>query len=374
MGLLHNLTERIFFATLLLFFLTAIIGRIPIYSQNSIDEVVDWTLPFNGCHKLISDKKNIEDVASDNELNLYLITSNGLMQSVNSKNFKSNWEIDLGSKVISNTVIGEKSVYIASKSVEVATGTVLRSVSKLTGVTLWQISIEATDEIYLSRNDQILFVFSPIYIISIDIKNGQRNWKILQNSSMNLLSKNGLVDILEKNEKENIEIAILRKREIFELNRVDNQTVTEVLESKNSFIIGDKLGNIYSLSKSGTKKFWNRKTGGEITSISYIYDNKVLISSLDNFLYLFSIGDGSLIWKRRLPYRITIKPLIKGSIALIVSSGSQTLFLIDLQKGKTVNQISLTGTSYFAGNVLMINEFIVIETNGGIIAFSQKAC
>jgi outer membrane protein assembly factor BamB len=374
MRVLYNLTKRKSFEILLILTLIFIGGQLRVISQNLSGADIDWSLPFKSCRDVISKKTNIKELASDNKNHLYLSTSDGLIQSINLTNFQIEWELDFGSETISNLQITDKNLFLASKSEHTSKNTNLRSISKLTGITLWQISLEYTDEVYLKNNGESLIAFTKNYITSLNSESGQENWRILSNSLDNLvyssLRNNSLLKV-NKNFAENM---ILKINTVFNFNEITEQNSAKISENSNSLIVGDKLGNINSYDLSNGKRLWNRKIGGEINYISFFQEEYVLISSLDNFLYLFSRKNGKLTWKRKLPYRVIERPFIKDKIVLVVSSGSQTSFIVDLNKGKMMNQITLPDSVYFADNFLIVEKFIVFQTNKGVVLFSQSHC
>lgn len=141
------------------------------------------------------------------------------------------------------------------------------------------------------------------------------------------------------------------------------------------FFLGNNFGDIVSLENISEKTIWKGKTGGKITSIIPIGENKILVNSLDNFLYLFSNKNGNLIWKKRMPDRIYKKPKIyQDEILLITNSADSSVFLIEIRSGKTANLISLPENVGEISDSILIKDKLIISTDKGVFAYNQGSC
>ena len=81
-----------------------------------------------------------------------------------------------------------------------------------------------------------------------------------------------------------------------------------------------------------------------------------LTASNDNFLYLMSAA-GDIVWKRRLPARPSIRPLIFDKFALVAASGEKNLYIVNLKNGKFADQINFESE---------IVSSVLIPGNGGV--------
>jgi len=110
--------------------------------------------------------------------------------------------------------------------------------------------------------------------------------------------------------------------------------------------------------------------GGEIFSLSLVPAG-VLVSSLDNFVYLISLQKRKKIWKRRLAGRILAKPLIRDNFGVFVTTVGNSAIILDLSNGKIVNQISLPDDSFTLSEPVTVDKSLVFSTSKGIFAFSS---
>lgn len=398
MRVLYNCPERIFkrvfpFLSLVCAVLfTHAIGTFSIYAQGTPLRTTDWTLPFKPCGGTISSRTDIKQIASDNEGNLYITDSKGTLESIkipletsnstdnsnetnNTGNtskiweYTSNWQITLGSEIISNIGTDEKNIYVASRSIQVDEPAKLRAISKLTGITNWQTELYKTDRVTLLKF-KYLYVIAGGYLLVIDVDTGSKLGETFENFDM--LSKS-FVYSTNRNEAPSNK-SIVSNISLTKKADIDPKDVTRLTENRKTVFIGSKNGDLQVFDRIKSKRLWNGKVGGEITSIIFFEPDKILVGSMDNFLYMFSADKGNLIWKRRLANRLTEKPLIIDKIAFIANNGNSLASIIDLTDGKVINRISLPESHYFTANSLFINDRALISTNRGILLYSRNLC
>lgn len=370
-----EILEQYFFACIFIF----AAFQIHLYGQNgektSPPKSFDWTLPFTLCGKSISVQTNTKQIASDNEQTVYISNSNGTIESIDVPENENNWTAVLGTEIISNISLDNKNIYIVSKSESEDEYLKLRAISKLTGITNWQKDLRKTPGVYLEASGN-LFVFADAYLLVIDPEDGSTVTEVNEQmdsseKSIYLKFQSSLIHGLNLNISENHS---KESAGFFINNGIKTENITGLTQNSENLIFGSKNGEIHSYNKLKGKKLWSGKAGGEITSLTFFEENKILIGSMDNFLYLFSTEEGNLIWKRRLPGRLTEKPLIRDRVALVANTGSSTGFIIELEKGKVINQISLPDSVYFIGNSLLVNKRIIVPTNRGVLVYTRESC
>ena len=356
---------KIFFACIFIF----TVFQIQIYGQETPPLTVeDWTLPFKPCREPISFHTNTKQSASDNESNIYISNSNGTLESINISENKNNWRAVLGTEIISNISLDTKNIYIASKSGSEDEYPKLRAISKLTGITKWQKDLRKTPVVYLETAGN-LFIFADTYLLVIDPRDGST---ITETNVQTESSEKNIYLNFHKNSTYGFNPT--ESARFFTNSGIETENITGLTQNPETLIFGSKNGEIHSYHKLRGKKLWSGKAGGEISSLTFFEEDKILVGSLDNFLYLFSAKDGNLIWKRRLPYRLTEKPLITDKAALVANIGSSDGFIIELEKGKVINRISLPDSVYFTANALLVNKKIIVPTNVGIFIYTRESC
>lgn len=322
MRVLHNLTEKKFPIIITgLFFLIILISteqkvsyaQVPDNKSGSEVDKISFSLPFNLCSEKISDKTDTQQVASDNDEDIYIVYSNIFLLSKDLKTNIVNWESNLGLKILYIEVESDKNfLYVVVQNYENKNETKTKKISKLTGITVEE-----------------------------------------------------LPNFLENEKKET---------DLQKYNRLSKK-VSSILVSEELLFVGNESGDIIAFETASNKKVWKGRSGGKITSITSLKGKKILISSFDNFLYMYSRRNGNLIWKKRLPNRITKKPQIYNEGIILVSDySSSILFLLETESGKTLNQISLPDSVLITSNSIYINNKIIVPTNSGVLLYSQHSC
>ena len=364
-----------------LIFLTIFLQTLLIFSQEF------GYLPFRECWKKGFENINNTIVASDNVNEFILLNSEGLIELADIHSGKPYWQGEISSNTYQNFILDNNRVFFISRLSKLqasdengvnkfSEGFTLHSLSRLTGLTNWQKLFPET-----AGKDTFLNYFN-------------RHITILTNTGMiYFLSKEtGEVFFEEDAHYKPVSIPFNFQDKIL-FGTQDNELI--ILSTQNGNIVGewqlkilpniiygtdldslfvsDKTGNILSINEEGKAK-WEVKVGAEVTNILKV-GKGLLISSLDNYVYLLSEKSGNRIWSKRLTGRSSGKPLVKDNVASYsILNGNDAIF-IDLKKGKTINRITLDNENFFTGNPIDGGDLIIFPTFQGLIAYgNEKEC
>ena len=111
--------------------------------------------------------------------------------------------------------------------------------------------------------------------------------------------------------------------------------------------------------------------GAAVSGIQ-VFENNLLVTSLDNFVYLISFKGGNILWKKRFPGRIHESVLLKDKFAVISVFGEKNAQIIELEKGQVVDQIMLSDANFFFESPVRVNDQLIFPTLKGIYSFSSK--
>ncbi len=336
----------------------------------SVEKVADWSLPFQPCRVKIADIANTSYIASDNGDILLILSSTGSLISLDPLTNTFLWNIDLGSEFISNYESSNKSLFVVSKIALNSEIVTLRAISKITGITIWQVDLPFSDVLTLKRIKDHLLVFYDQDVAGFNVESGSKKWSIKAKHAKLSIGDEFLDELNQERYLYFRGIAF----GLFEDDGVKYESITALFATNESVTVGETNGKLSFYDISKLKKVWSFKAGGKITSITRTADDTVLVSSLDNFLYLLTLKDGNLRWKRRLPFRITDRPLVIDHIAVVGNKGNDKIFFVDLDSGKILNQISLPESEYLTANLLFIRTKIIVPTTHGVFTYSQDQC
>jgi outer membrane protein assembly factor BamB len=364
--------------------------------------------------------KNIS-IASDNPSSFFLLTTDSEIKSINSQNGEVNWVYETGGKNISNFIISDKSLYVAGIS-EITGNTIenseefnkpreseqpsrqiyLRSVATMSGIPDWSSKIdlkgtfvnknigEADDKIYLGRNGNSVFLLGS----SGNLFSAQKNKDSIElarkydstvreffDLDSDSISNSNFSNLSQKlfafyGTDKKFYLITAKTGEIIYSFFPSNIVTSATAISPGHLIIGDEKGFLSLVNVENEVKsdiVWSVKLGAGISSVSNT-GNGVLVTSLDNFVYLINQTKGSRVWKKRLSGRLLYKPLIIENEKTFVVVENDSAYFISLENGAILNRITLAADDYFINTPVFINDQYIFPTNSGIVSYSDSRC
>jgi outer membrane protein assembly factor BamB len=145
------------------------------------------------------------------------------------------------------------------------------------------------------------------------------------------------------------------------------------LPDANTVIIGDERGYVWSNPINSEESNWKLRQGARISNID-LNGDKLLVTSFDNFIYSVNAGNGKVLWKKRMPGRINTKPDVSNDVAVTVSYGENTAFVISTKNGKSLNQLVLEGENSFVQGPVITGNSAVFATTDGIFGYGMTGC
>ena len=248
------------------------------------------------------------------------------------------WSTDLGGSVVSNILVTDDSIIVATARKEggTSTGAVLRSVSKQTGITSWFITLPDSDPITIGAvNGSLIGISSAGAVSSFDYATGEKKWTRLiggKTTTPPFFSDDAVFVGTDRNQV--LEIAAATGNSTAIAKSVGAPSVVYRDES-GRILVGDDRGNLVLVSADG-KRIWKFRNGARIADLSH-YDSEFLAASDDNFVYKISRA-GNVEWKRRLSSRIDGRTLVIGDVAVFTTIGDGYVYVIDLTNGKILNR------------------------------------
>jgi outer membrane protein assembly factor BamB len=335
----------------------------------------------NGLTRIIA-SDNISDNStvniSDNSTEIILTTDGYSLISLNTSVFKESWKSQTGGRLESFALTDENNLYVLSSyPAEDKTKIYnLTSASLKTGLTIWQKKIQGFSNLKLNgiKNGEFLFLLAgDKHLLAASKLNGQIIWDKHFPAPVTALyqSTPEKIDALLNDRLQTI--SILTGDVLEELNLKKLSPTAAVIETQ-SLLLGYETGETSKIALNGKREdvIWRIKAGGGISGL-LAYQNLVLVTSLDNFIYLYSGDSGKLRWKKRVAGRINIKPQIFGDYALVLNSGDNSAAVIDLRDGKVVNQIQLEDENFFSGEPVLTGRYLVMQTSKGLYFYANPS-
>ena len=101
-----------------------------------------------------------------------------------------------------------------------------------------------------------------------------------------------------------------------------------------------------------------------------LVDNALLVASLDNFVYRFSLN-GRRAWKRQLSGRIPAQPLTAADGALFTPLSSPAGVVLGLRDGRQVNSLPTGEEITTSASPIAVGDAVLLTTEHGFLAFAQ---
>lgn len=288
------------------------------------------------------------------------------------------WSTELGGSISSNLLPVGSSLLVVTSATK-SNGTkkaesVLRSLSKETGITSWTRNLADAERHFLhSYNGWIIAVSATGTIHAFDSNAGTIVWKREIASGFVAQPVFSIDRLWVASTSNQIFTIALSSGEIEGMRKLLFAVTAIANVSPSELIVGDERGNVTSLLESDDKSNWRFKSGGQISKILVVGSN-LLAASHDNFVYSILARNGNVEWKRRLAGRAAYVAVIADRYALLTSVEDQGSALIDLRNGKVVGQLLLENGETITGDPVFSDGLILAITNRGAYGYSIPGC
>ena len=291
---------------------------------------------------------------------------------------KKMWTSDLGGDISSNILALDGGLLLVTSTVSAGEGkpggSILRNLSKETGITNWTLTLADADKHFLGGfNGSVVIVSNNGVIQSIEAKSGAVKWKreLAQGFAAEPVFTG--VKILVASTGKQIFGVSLGSGEIESLRKVPFAVTALGETSAASLVVGDERGNLSSMANGTEKADWKFKSGGEISDI-LTFDDHLLVASHDNFVYFMGSKNGGLAWKKRLPGRVPQLANILGKYVFIAGFEEHNAVLTDIETGKVAGRIQFGEDEYLVVGPVSSNGSMLLLTNRAAYAYSLNGC
>lgn len=347
------------------------LSPLPVSSQNGGRPAT----PIKKCWEY--DAESLSEIASDND-RLFISQSGARVDAVNASTGQKIWSTELGGEPVSNIAVGDAGLFVVTVSnganAKKAGFSVLRSLSKDTGITNWSVQLPRSGTAYLGIvPGNIVFASLGGDVAALDRKSGQILWKRSIPSGLSTVPRFTPDSIVFGTNSKEI-IVLSPANGTIRLQTKAAFLPTSVIKiADNELVWGDQRGNVVYFGMENKEIKWKLKGGAQISHISSTGDD-LLVTSLDNFIYRVSAGNGNILWKKRQAGRVTNAPVVTMDFAVVITNGERTGHIVDPENGKLINQLSLTEGNDFLRSPVILGNSIVFPTATGLIAYNLSGC
>lgn len=334
--------------------------------QNLAQSSESDTVKLTKCSEFQIESSVVDALSADAQ-KVYIGTAEGSVRALNSNLSSSVWRTELGGEIVSNIVSAEAGIFVISNPVKAAdtvpAESVLRSLSKETGVPNWSVRLPFSERFFIGSIQGVVSVVSlDGWVASIDAVAGRIKW---QTPSFGKITARPafLNGISFGTVERKIIIVSTETGEIVSKVSTDFIPTAITHPSPDTLVVGDERGNVASIGVRSGKDIWKFKSGAAISFVQ-VSKEGLYITSLDNFIYLISMYNGDVIWKRRLPGRVIEGGLVIDGFVAVLIFGENSAFLIDSKKGKIVDQLEQNDKNF-------VNQVPVAVRNSGLLTMTS---
>lgn len=309
----------------------------------------------------------------------YLPLAGGIIVSLRARDGQLNWRAEMGGELSASPVADQGAVYVASEvgqaegkpesGIRRATGT-LRGLGREGGVTLWMRTLAKPLYGSLTLSGQRLFGGSTDgRLYAFDKATGDVIWAATLGSGFNSQPVAGDGRIYAGSEDGNLFVVQEATGKLLWKHRTRGPVRGPVALANGTVYFGSGDGYLYALDATNGRRLWRKRTGAGVEAVT-LADNGLIVASLDNFVYRFSLH-GSRAWKRQLPGRISAQPLTAEDGALFTPLSSPAGVVLGLRDGRQVNTLPTGEEITTSASPIAVGDAVLITTEHGFLAFAQ---
>lgn len=310
---------------------------------------------------------------------IYLPLAGGTIVSVRARDGQFNWRSEIGGELSASPMADDRGVYVASEigpesgtaeaGVRRATGT-LRSLSRDGGVTQWMRTLAMPLRGSLSISGNKLFAGgSDGRFHAFDKNNGTILWTLPYDGRFNghPVAVNG--SVYAGNDDGNLLAIEEGTGKMLWRYRTKGPVHGPVAVGDDTVYFGSGDGYLYAVGSVDGRLLWRKRTGAGVEAVALV-DNALLVASLDNFVYRFSLT-GRRVWKRQLPGRISAQPLTAEDGVLFTPLSSPAGVVLGLRDGRQVNSLPTGEEITTSASPIAVGDAVLLTTERGFLAFAQ---
>ncbi len=310
---------------------------------------------------------------------IYLPLGGGRIVSLRAKDGQLYWRSEMGGELSASPVADDQSVFVASEigeeagkveaGVKRATGT-LRALGREAGVTQWMrtLAMPLRGSLSLSGN-KLIAGGADGRLYAFDKRTGEILWLMAYGAAFNChpVASEGSVYV---GSEDGSVLAISEETGKLQWRyRTKGPVRGPVALAGDTVYFGSGDGYLYAVARDTGRTLWRKRTGAGVEAVALI-DNALLVASLDNFAYCYSLN-GSRVWKRQLPGRISAQPLTAEDGALFTPLSSPAGVVLALRDGKQVNSLPTGEEITTSASPIAVGDAVLLTTEHGFLAFAQ---
>ena len=307
--------------------------------------------------------------AFDNE-RIYLPLAGGTIVALKATDGQLYWRSEMGGELSASPVADESAIYVASETVGNTPAGALRALGRDGGVTQWMTPLVrplrgaltlSGGKIFAGGSDGRAYAFEKGtggVLWSIPFQSPFSGQPVVQGGRVYLGSEGGTLLALDE-----------ATGRVLWRYRTKGAIRGPVAVTRKLVFFGSGDCYVYALSSDKGRMKWRKRTGGGVEAVALTGDSLVA-ASLDNFVYALDL-DGSMLWKKQLPGRISAQPLTVEQTALFTPLSSTEAVVLALKDGKQLNTLPAGEELTSSASPILVGGAVILTTEHGLLAFAR---
>ncbi len=306
---------------------------------------------------------------------VYLPVAGGILVSLRAIDGQLNWRSEVGGELSASPVADRHTVYLASETGKPETGArratgALRAIGREGGVTQWMRTLSMPIRGSLTIGNEKLFgASSDGKVYAFSTRNGAALWTYDYGPSFNCQPVLSERRIYVGSEDGNLIALDEASGKLLWHYRTKGPVRGPVTIQNDVVYFGSGDGYVYAVGATSGRRIWRSRTGAGVQAVARVGD-ELLVASLDNFVYKFSMA-GARLWKRQLPGRISSQPLVTEGEALFTPLSGTAGVVLGLRDGRPVNSLAVEEEITTSASPVAVGDVVLITTERGLRAFKQ---
>ena len=339
----------------------------------SVSDGVDFSQPLTISWRYESNSTLNLTPAFDDE-RIYLPLAGGTIVSLMGASGQLNWRSEMGGELSASPIADQRAVYVASETGKPESGSrratgALRALGRDGGVTQWMRTLAMPLHGALALSKGKLFGGgSDGKIYAFDSANGQARWSYDYGAPFNSQPVVSGQRVYIGSEDGNL-LALDEETGKLLWHYKTKGAVRGAVASGNDIVyFGSGDGYVYAVNATNGRLLWRKRTGAGVEAVVRT-NEELLVASLDNFVYKYSLT-GARLWKRRLPGRISSQPLVTHLGALFMPFSSSAAVVLELRDGRQINLLPTGEEISTSASPIAVGAVVLLTTEHGLLAFA----
>jgi len=350
------------------------LAQIEAESKPSLNRSLDLAQPLTVAWRYNSNLTLNLTPAFDKD-RVYLPLAGGTIVSLKAGNGQLNWKSEMGGELSASPAADDRGVYVASETGKPETGArratgALRALGREGGVTQWMRTLARPIRGSLTLNEGKLFASSDDgKVYSIDSRSGALDWTYDYGPAFNGQPVVSEGRVYVGSEDGNLLALDASSGKLLWRYKTRGRVRGPVAIGRGIVYFGSGDAYVYAVNLQTGKLLWRKRTGAGVEAVMRDGE-ELLVASLDNFVYKFSIT-GTRLWKKQLPGRISSQPLIIGNGALFTPLSSVMGVVLELRNGRQVNSLPVGEEITTSASSIAVVDTVLLTSEHGLLAFRQ---